>query len=100
MRLFLREAVKHPMLIPRKHAISMMLVKKVRNTTVDAKNRMQDSSKNRIKKLTNIRSTYAPLEDAVCAALARKGTGLEATEAAGVVSMLIAKKCLVRSVQS
>jgi hypothetical protein len=52
----LRVAVMQPIDMPRKHAIKTMFVKKVRNTTIDPKNRMHANSKKRIRKLMSRRS--------------------------------------------
>jgi hypothetical protein len=45
--------------MPRKHASSTILVKKVRKTTVLANQRIAASSKNRIRKLIRKSSRYA-----------------------------------------
>ena len=54
-----RPAARQPTETPRKHAISTMLVKKVRKITVLPNQRMHASSKKRIRKLTPKSSTQA-----------------------------------------
>ena len=54
-----REAARQPTETPRKHAISTMLVKNVRNMTVLPSQRMHASSKKRIKKLIKKSSRLA-----------------------------------------
>ena len=55
----LREAARQPTETPRKHAISTMLVKNVKNMTVLPSQRMHASSKKRMKKLIKKSSMLA-----------------------------------------
>src|SRR5437870_2653290 len=56
MKFCFLEAARHPTDMPRNEAIRTMLVKNVRKTTIDPKNRMQASSKKRMRKLMRSRS--------------------------------------------
>ena len=56
MKFCRRDAVSRPTLIPRKQAISTMLVKNVRKTTVEPNQRMAASSKKRMRKLMRNKS--------------------------------------------
>src|SRR5688500_5349254 len=57
MKFCRRVAVSSPTDMPRKHASSTMLVKKVRKTTVEPNHRIAASAKKRIKKLIRNGST-------------------------------------------
>ena len=59
IKLHRRARARHPTATPRKHAISTILVKNVRKTTMLPNQRMHASSKNRIRKLMRNNSTVA-----------------------------------------